>query len=154
MIRWPQIILLLAALGAIVLLLLAPRMPNVPEPKAETFEDRLEKALLMVSSAEPMKGIMALREIAEEDSTRVEAHWHLGRMAIQTGQFDKAVGRFEKVIAIEKDSVPEAWSYLGQANLAMGDTLAAIENLNKYKTLIEDTVMIKEIDRFLIELKK
>jgi len=154
MIRWPKIIMLLAALGAVVLLMLAPRIPNVPEPEAETFEDRLEKALLMVNSAEPMKGIMALRDIAEEDSTRAEANWHLGRMAIQTGQYDKAVGRLERVIAIEQDELPEAWSYLGQAHLALGDTVAAVKDLSKYKTLIEDTVMIKEIDRFLIELKK
>jgi len=149
----PQVLVLLAAIGVFVLLLLAPRTPDVPEPEVETFEGRLEKALLMVNSAEPMKGIMALREIAEEDSTRAEAHWHLGRLAIQTGQYDKAIVRLEKVIAIENDGVPEAWSYMGQAYLALGDTLEAIESLNKYMTLIEDTVLIKEIDRFLIELK-
>ena len=49
--------------------------------------------------------------------------------------------------------MPEAWSYLSQAQLALGDTTAAIENLSKYMTLIEDTVLIKEISRFLIELK-
>lgn len=155
MIRWPQIILLLAALGAVVLLLLAPRIPgNVPPPTAETIEDRLQKALLMVEGEQPMKGIMALREIAEEDSTRAEAHWHLGRFALQTGQFDKAAARFKKVLAIEKDAVPEAWSFLAQAHLSMGDTSAAIEDLSIYKTLIEDTVITQEVDRFLIELKE
>lgn len=154
MIGKPQIILLLAALGAVVLLLLAPRTPNVPDPEVETMEDRLEKALMMVNSKQPMQGIMALREIAEEDSTRAEAQWHLGRLAMQTGQFEKAAARFEKVVAIEENELPEAWSYLGQAHLSMGDTSAAIEDLKMYKTLIEDSTTIKEVDRFLIELKE
>ena len=50
--------------------------------------------------ANPMEGILKIREVAEKDSTNVYAQMTLGQASVVSGQLDKAVERFTKVVKL------------------------------------------------------
>ncbi|MFZ1686310.1 MAG: hypothetical protein WAU70_02745 [Flavobacteriales bacterium] len=102
-----------------------------------SMEQRVAEAAALVQGADPMKGIMALRGILAEDSNNVEAHWQLGLFSMQSGQLDKAVGRFRKVTELAPARA-EAWLELGRSYAAIDSLVLAKEALMKYKTMVTD----------------
>lgn len=58
-------------------------------------------AMTMVTSQNPMAGITMLREVLEVDPDFREALLNLGLLSIRSGQYDKAVERFEKLLLID-----------------------------------------------------
>ncbi len=54
-------------------------------------------------TAAPMEGIMKVRSVAEKDSNNVFAQEVLANGAMMTGQYDKAISRFEKVYNLTND---------------------------------------------------
>jgi tetratricopeptide (TPR) repeat protein len=103
-------------------------------------------------SADPMKGIMLLREVLAKDSNNIDAHINLGFFSIQSGQYEKAIDRFDKVLEIDKDFIP-AYLYKGEAYAAMGNKEMAIESLEKYKSFNTNKYIIEEIDKYIKEIK-
>ena len=75
----------------------------------KNHKDRLDLkskiAMTYVSSSNPMQGILMLREVIEADAENVEAIFNLGLLSRQSGQYDKAVERFEKLISIEESNI-------------------------------------------------
>ena len=53
----------------------------------------------------PMKGILMLVDLNKKHPENVGVLINLGRLAIQTGQFEKAVQRLEKAYSIESDNL-------------------------------------------------
>jgi cytochrome c-type biogenesis protein CcmH/NrfG len=51
-----------------------------------------------------MKGIALLKEVLEEDENNTEALYYLGVFSIQSGQFDKGIGRFVTILKLEPDN--------------------------------------------------
>lgn len=153
----PQLLAVLGAVVVTVLLVLAPRKPAGNEQMAAAMADpidiRTAEAVALVNGEDPMRGIMALREILQDDPDNVEAHWHLGLFSVQSGQYDKALERFKKVIELAGDNVPDAWFYLGRTYATLDSLPQAIESLKKYRTLAQDTAIIGGVDRYLIELE-
>ncbi|MFM2286751.1 MAG: hypothetical protein RLZZ543_2248 [Bacteroidota bacterium] len=97
-------------------------------------------------SQEPMKGIMLLREAVKADSTNIEAQLNLGFFSMQSGQYDKAVSRFEKVLAIQPE-LNEVRIYLSDALEAQGDAKRALNVLQELKKTSKDTLLLNEADR-------
>lgn len=153
--RKPQLFLLAGALVVTVLLLLAPRFPAEKREAAKVDPKRLRtaEAVALVNGQEPMRGIMMLREIVEEDPTNAEAHWHLGLFSVQSGQYDKALERFKKVVELDPEGFPDAWFYLGRTYATLDSIDQAIASLTHYRTLVEDTAIAHGVDRFLRELE-
>ena len=152
----PQMLALAGALVVIVLLVLAPRTPATEREAAATADPlkiRTAEAVAMVNGADPMRGIMMLREVLEDDPDNVEAHWHLGLFSVQSGQYDKALERFKKVELLAGEKIPDVYFYLGRTYATLDSIPKAIESLRKYKTLAEDTVLIEGVDRFILELE-
>ena len=155
----PQLLALAGALVVIVLLVMAPRTPSgkKEEVAATTAMDpakaRMVEAIALVQGQEPMRGIMMLREIVQEDPTNAEAHWHLGLFSVQSGPWDKALDRFKKVRELDEQGFPDVWFYLGRTYATLDSTDQAIACFTKYKTLTQDTAILNGVDRFLIELK-
>ncbi len=155
----PQLLALAGAVVVIVLLVLAPRTPSGKQEEAaatatmDPAKARMSEAIALVQGQEPMRGIMMLREIVQEDPANAEAHWHLGLFSIQSGQWDKALDRFKKVRDLDEVGFPDVWFYLGRTYATMDSTDQAIACFTKYKTLTQDTAIINGVDRFLIELK-
>ncbi|MEZ4756313.1 MAG: tetratricopeptide repeat protein [Flavobacteriales bacterium] len=134
-----------------------PRTPSgkqAAEVKAlNPAEVKMAEAVALVQGQDPMRGIMMLREMVEEDPNNAEAHWHLGLFSIQSGQYDKALDRFRKVRDLDEAGFPDVWFYLGRTYATLDSTDQAIECLRKYRTLTTDTVILNGVDRFLKELE-
>ena len=152
----PQWLALGGAVVLVVLLVLAPRKPSGKEKEVAAMSPikaRTAEAVALVQGQDPMRGIMMLREILTEDPNNVEAHWQLGLFSVQSGQYDKAIERFRKVLELDAEGYPDAWFYLGRTYATVDSTELAIANLKKYRTLTQDTAIINGVDRFLVELE-
>ncbi|MFN0187898.1 MAG: tetratricopeptide repeat protein [Bacteroidia bacterium] len=85
-------------------------------------------------TSEPMKGIMLLRDVVAADPNHEMAQYNLGMLSVKSGQLDKAIERFQKVLEINPERT-EMNFYLGQVHLQKGDTAAAIQS---YETFIKN----------------
>jgi Flp pilus assembly protein TadD len=72
----------------------------------------------------PMKGILLLRELQQQYPENTQVLNALGRLAIQTGQYARAVERLEQALAIEPDN-RNTICLLAQAHEAQGNAAAA-----------------------------
>lgn len=99
-----------------------------------------------------MKGIFMLREITEQDSTNVPANLVLGRMAIVSGQFERAIQRFQTIIELDPQNV-EAYYYLGEAFFGIGDKEKAIDALKECKKLVKNPTFAKELEEYIQKIK-
>lgn len=152
----PQWLALAGAAVVVVLLVLAPRTPSgkreeaaaVTPSKAKTME-----AVALVNGQDPMRGIMMLREIVQQEPDNAEAQWHLGLFSVQSGQMDKALERFKKVRDLDAEGFPDVWFYLGRTYATLDSTDQAIACLRKYRTLVQDTALQHKVDGFLMELE-
>jgi tetratricopeptide (TPR) repeat protein len=168
-----------AAVAVVVLLALAPRTPagqaeknatsaRVSEdpnsgstPKAEgpaagmASSNPKVSAILneLAAGGPPMQVILKLKDLADKEPDNVEAQYHLGLFSWQTGQYDKAMERFRKTIALDAKNYPDAYAYLGQAYASLDSTDKAIAALETYKTLVSDTALTNGADRLIGEIK-
>jgi thioredoxin-like negative regulator of GroEL len=85
----------------------APITPSENEtalsPEEKALDKKVDEAVLIIQGAEgaPMRGIAMLREVLEEDPNHVKANYWMGEFSWVSGQFDKAVPRFEKVLEVD-----------------------------------------------------
>lgn len=153
----PQILALAGAAVAVVLLLMVPRTPSGKQSEAPAVtpaKARMMEAVTLVNGSDPMRGIMMLRQIVEEEPENAEAHWHLGLFSVQSGQMDKALERFKKVRDLDAEGFPDVWYYLGRTYATMDSIDQAIGCLQRYRTLVvEDTAITRQVDGFLKELE-
>lgn len=98
--------------------------------------------------AMPMKGIGILKEVLNKDPKNVDALTNLGYFAIQSGQYDKAVERFETVLSIDPENA-EAYIYLTDIYLSQNEVDKGIETLEKYKSLVDDPLVKKQVDEYI-----
>ena len=100
----------------------------------------------------PMKGIGILKDVLNKDPKNVNAMTNLGYFAIQSGQFEKAVERFEEVLKIDSQNA-EAYIYLTDAYLSQEKVEKGIETLEKYKSLLDDRIVLKQIDDYINDIR-
>jgi tetratricopeptide (TPR) repeat protein len=84
--------------GALIILIslqFFPRTPSVDEGEVS-----VKKASLLIEQGEIMEGVTLLKSVLEEDPNNLDAIWELGKLSMQSQQFDKAVERFEKFVSI------------------------------------------------------
>ncbi len=77
----------------------AEAFQNAASLNPAKLEHRLNLALCFVENPpadNPMKGILQLRELDAQNPENVIVNLQLARLAIKTGQFDKAIARLEK----------------------------------------------------------
>lgn len=77
--------------------------------EAVATDDPVEAAVQKVSGANPMEGILALRELAESDPPNVDAVVWLGIFGIQSGQTDKARERFSDALMLDPGHLEATW---------------------------------------------
>lgn len=102
-------------------------------------------------SSDPMKGIGMLREVEKTDSNNVNLQLNFAFFSERSGQWDKAIARFEKVLKIQPDFI-EAYLHLADAYEQKGDNANAIKNLEKYKGLVDDVNIKTEIQDYINKL--
>lgn len=94
---------------------------------------------------ETMKGIQELLGVVRRDSMNMKAQLVLGIGGYVSGQYDKAIARFIKVIEKEPGNV-EAIVFLADTYAAQGNKVDAIKWYNISKRLINDPDYSKEVD--------
>lgn len=85
-------------------------------------------------ASNPMQGILMLRDLNEKNPENVGVLNNLGRLGIQTGQFERAITRLEKAVELEKNNAL-ANCLLAQAYEGIGDTAKAKTFKEKCTTL-------------------
>lgn len=99
----------------------------------------------------PMQGIQMLLQIVKEDPNNYQANLNLGLFSMKSGQFDKAVKRFEKVIQIQPDA--ESYFYLAESYKNAGDKKKAIAAYETCAKLLPDASSRSSIEAYISELK-
>ncbi|SDL46151.1 TPR repeat-containing protein [Pedobacter sp. ok626] len=99
----------------------------------------------------PMQGIAMLMDVVKKDPKNLKANMSLGTFAIKSGQFDKAITRFNSIIAIKP--TPDAYFYLATAYENLGKNDEAIDAYLKSKKLAANATLSKFIDEKVIALK-
>lgn len=129
--------------------------PHASAAEGLTSKDRGVAAILaeLNNGGAPMQTIMKLRDLAEKEPNNVEAQYHLGMFSWQTGQYDKAMDRFRKVIALDAKGYPDAYALLGQAYASLDSTDKAIAAIETYKTLVTDTALLRDADTYITQLR-
>ena len=94
---------------------------------------------------ETMKGIQELLGVVRKDSTNMKAQLVLGIGGYVSGQYDKAITRFIKVIEKEPGNV-EAIVFLADTYAAQGNKVEAIKWYNISKRFVNDPDYSKEVD--------
>ena len=82
----------------------AEAFQNAASLNPTKLEHRLNLALCFVENPpadNPMKGILQLRELDAQNPENTVVNFQLARLAIKTGQFDKAIARLERIVAME-----------------------------------------------------
>jgi tetratricopeptide (TPR) repeat protein len=110
----------------------------------------------------PMKGIMLIRDVAEKDPNNIYAQYMLGIGASISGQTEKAIERFTKVVTLDNDHL-EARLRLADLLVQKGDkenakmqyaafiqTVKRLEAVGKFKGNPE---MIRQLEAYIETLK-
>ncbi len=109
-------------------------------------------ALTFVNSQNPMRAISILREVLDQQPKYVPAILSLGKLSMQSQQYDKAVDRFKEVLKIDNGNIDAkiglAYSYI---ELDKGNDAKAL--LNELVTLDIDPIVKDEVRKTLNNLK-
>ena len=98
------------------------------DPADLTLKNKL--AMTLVTTENPMAGITLLREIVSIDPENREALINLGLLSMRSGQFDRAVGRFETLLELDTAD-HESKLYLAIASIEVGDEEKSDRLLNE-----------------------
>ena len=99
-----------------------------------------------------MKGIHELLGVARRDSNNMKAQVVLGVGGLVSGQFDKALERFQKVVNKEPGNL-EAIAYLADTYAAKGNKAEAIKWYTLSKRLANNPHYTEEVDKRIQSLK-
>jgi len=104
-------------------------------------------------SENPMAGIQLIREVADRDSANAFAQLMLGLGGLESGQFDRAIDRLQRVVKYQPDNL-EAILALAESYERKGDKANAIEWYTKSRSFFTDKEILQEIDARIDLLKK
>ncbi|MBL0267481.1 MAG: tetratricopeptide repeat protein [Chitinophagaceae bacterium] len=104
-------------------------------------------------SATPMEGILKVREVADKDSTNIYAQMMLGKGSLLSGQYDKALDRFLKVVRMDPKNL-DACLLLGEVYERTGDKAKAISWYQQSLPLTKQEEVATAIRQRIAELKK
>lgn len=119
----------------------------------ENLDAKTGMATCYVEASEnPMQGIQLLREVVQVDPENVNANLNLGLFSMKSGQYDKAVSRFETVV--KKSPSAENYAMLAESYEQSGDKENAIKALKKAKEYIIDPQILQGVDDYIKKLEK
>lgn len=110
-------------------------------------------ACYVEGSSDPMKGIALLREVEKTDSNNVKLQLSFAFFSVKSGQWDRAIKRFEKVLEIDPQYI-EAYLHLADAYEQQGQNARTIEMLEKYAALTTDATAKQEVLKYVEQLRR
>lgn len=103
--------------------------------------------------SDPMKGISLLREVEKVDSNNVKLQLSFAFFSVRSGQLDKAIARFKKVLVIDP-SYLEAYLHMADAYEQQGNKEGTIEMLEQYALKTDDVTARLEVEKYIKQLKE
>lgn len=126
---------------------------TVLEMNPENLDAKVGKALCIIENrAMIMQGVPLLKEVIAEDSTHLLAWYSLGMLQIESGQLQKALVSFEKLVSLQPFN-GEFYFYLADVQQKMGNTTEAVLNYEKAKMLTPNEDTKHAIDDILENIK-
>ena len=127
--RSPFIAIALSLLLTVFIFYTSCVRPNKHSTKHElSITEQIQVAISNIQDADnaesQMKGILQMRSLSEKYPENADLHWNMGLFSIQSGQYEKAIARFEKVINIDAQRL-DAYMQLAISYLALQDTSSA-----------------------------
>ncbi len=117
------------------------------------YEYPIHEAVCYVDGlGQVMPGVMLLKSVEQKDPDNKEMNLILGRLAVVSGQYDKAITRLEKLIKLDPTNA-EAYFHLAEAYRAVGRKDDAIKSLEQCKTLVKDPAFSAQIDSYIQQTK-
>jgi tetratricopeptide (TPR) repeat protein len=92
---------------------------RVLDGNSSLLDVKSKLAMTYIAGANPMQGITMLREVIAIDPNNEMAIYNLGMLSITSGQYDKAIERFSRLVELNGDS-PEANFYMGYCLFELG----------------------------------
>jgi tetratricopeptide (TPR) repeat protein len=108
---------------------------------------------LAQNGTDVMKAVKLLKDVLVTDSNNLQAIFTLGMLSIQSGQYEKAAVRFERLREIEPLN-PDNYFYLADIYNQLGEKDKAIRTLEVCKSVTRDDKIRKTIDELIGEIKK
>jgi tetratricopeptide (TPR) repeat protein len=109
-------------------------------------------ACYVEGSPNPMDGIGILREVEKTDSNNVKLQLNFAFFSVKSGQMDRAISRFNKVLKIDSTYI-EAWLHLADAYEQQSKTELAINALQQYSLKTNDITARTEVNKYIEQLK-
>ena len=104
-------------------------------------------------TSNPMEGVSLLKTIEKTDSNNVKLQLTFAFFSVKSGQLDKAIARFNKVLQIDPAYI-EAYLHLADAYEQQGNTGQTIRMLEAYSSKTPDITAKLEIDKYIQQLKQ
>lgn len=124
------------------------------EKDPKNIDAKIQLAACYVEgSPDPMKGIGLLREVEKIDSNNVKLQLSFAFFSVKSGQWDRAIKRFEKVLEIDPLYI-EAYLHLADAYEQHGQNAKTIEMLEKYAALTTDATAKQEVLKYVEQLRQ
>jgi len=122
-------------------------------PANDSSQIGLGAAILYGGLASPMEGVGKIRTVAERDSTNVYAQMTLGEASLMSGQTDKAIERFERVVRLQPENL-QALLMLADTHERGGRKPQAVQWYRRSLPLIGNPGIRQEVERRISELSK
>lgn len=101
----------------------------------------------------PMEGIVKVRQVVEKDSTNIFAQMVLGHGSFISGQYDRAIDRFGKVLVLQPGNL-EAILMIAEVYERKADKTNAIKWYSDAMSITNNSDLKTALERRIDELKK
>jgi outer membrane protein len=125
---------------------------KVLEGDPKNLDVKTKLAMTMLATSPPMQAIGQLKEILIENPNHELALYNLGMLSIQSGQYDLAIERLEKLAAVNPDHI-QGQLLLGVAYANAEQKVKARQQFEKVKKLDKDPSVQATADSYLKDLK-
>ncbi len=138
--------------------------PSVRQWMVNTAEEAYQKALVVnpnndttkidfaqlyiEGAGDVMKGVGILLGMVDKNPKHIPVNIILGRMAVESGQYDKAIERANTVLQQEPQNL-ETHIFLAEAYKRSGNKDKAIETLNAAKKIMNNPEFSKDVDSYI-----
>ncbi len=99
-----------------------------------------------------MQGVLLLKDVENKEPDNKYMNLILGRLAVLSGQYDKAVTRLEKLVSVDPKN-SEAYFHLAEAYRALGRKSEAIKAFESCKSLVNSADFDAQIDNYIKQIK-
>ncbi|MCE2734333.1 MAG: tetratricopeptide repeat protein [Cyclobacteriaceae bacterium] len=135
---------------------LAEKAQNFYQKVLEKQPDNLvvknNLAMTYLSSANPMQGVLMLREVLAQDPKNETALFNLGMLSIQSGQYENAIERLQQLLVISPEHI-QGNLLLGLAYMNTNQKEKARSQFEKVKKMDPDPAVQATVDSYLKDLK-